>query len=65
MGRAAGSRYWVLVNKHGDLYEYEDIFESFVQEFESESDALDEMECLLDAGILKIQDGWHPECHRR
>ena len=64
MGRSSSGRHCVLVDKNGQIYSYDDFYESFVMEFESEEDAQEELNHLIEEEVLDANDGWHPEWHR-
>ena len=63
--RKGGDSYYVLVNKNNEEYAEDDIIEGeMVVDFDSEKEAEEALEYLLNTGELDEDDGWHVERHR-
>ena len=63
--RQGGDSYYVLVNKDGDAYTVDDVFEGKTTLInDTWKEAENDLEYLLDEGELDEADGWHVERHR-
>lgn len=65
MSRKGGDSYYVLVNNQGEEYTVDDIVEGeMILDFDSEKEAEEELQYLIDEEELDEADGWHVERHR-
>ena len=62
--RRGGDSYYVIVDKDGNEYEREDFVDKYIVDFNSWEEAEEELQYLIDEGILDEADGWHVERHR-
>jgi hypothetical protein len=59
--RRGGDSYYVLVNKDDEVYEINDIADTYTAEFDSWEEAEDQLQYLIEEEELDADDGWHVE----